>query len=358
MLLQAEGKSYIKTSLTMFTNVFKNVMKIILMTFGFDVVFVQAIAMAVSLIQMIYILWYIRKHYQWIDLKVTPNTKAISQSKNVLVHQVSGLIFNNTDNIVLSIFCGLKTVSVYAMYNLFYTMINTAQVTVSGSVVFLLGQTFHSDKKRFIKLYDCYEVYYLALTFALYSVTTFFILPFMKLYTKGVNDIDYINQYLPYLFAVIGLLSSGRNAPNNVIGFAEHFKQTQYRSIIEAIINISVSIISVMYFGIYGVLFGTIAALLYRTNDIIIYANKKILQRSVWIAYKRWIANIVVFVIVQFLSRFIILDLSSYWKVFLWAVPYTAATFIIYFGVASLLDIETAKFAIQLAIEKIKGRKA
>lgn len=49
---------------------------------------------------------------------------------------------------------------------------------------------------------------------------------------------------------------------------------------IEAAINVIVSIAAVQFIGIYGVLLGTIAALLYRTNDFIIYANTKILMRS------------------------------------------------------------------------------
>ena len=52
------------------------------------------------------------------------------------------------------------------------------------------------------------------------------------------------------------------------------------RSMIEAAINVIVSIAAVQFIGIYGVLLGTIAALLYRTNDFIIYANTKILMRS------------------------------------------------------------------------------
>lgn len=356
LLLQAEGKVYVKTVLTIATTIFKNAAKIILMALGCDVVFVQAIAMVVSIIHMLYVTWYIKKYYGWIDLKVEPDFSAISQSKNVLIHQISQLIFNSTDNIVLSFFCGLKTVSVYAMYNLFFTMITTAQTTVSGSVIFLLGQTYHSDKKRFLKLYDCYEMYYITLVFALYSVTNFFILPFMKLYTFGITDTEYIDKYLPHLFILISLLSCGRNAPNNVINFEGHFKQTQNRSILEAIINISVSIITVPTLGIYGVLIGTIVALLYRTNDIIIYANRKILKRSVWITYKRWLINFAVYCAMLYTNQFWKIDLISYKSIFLWVGPYTAYTFIAFFGIASLCELPVSKDAKELLLLYIRRK--
>ncbi|MGM9553385.1 MAG: sugar isomerase [Faecousia sp.] len=357
LLLQAEGKNYIKTSLTMFTNVFKNIAKIVLMALGFDVVFVQMIAMAVSLIQMLYITWYIKKYYGWIDLSVKPDYEAISQSKNVLVHQISGLIFNNTDMIVLSVFCGLKTASVYSMYTMLFGMISTALSTVSSSFLFSLGQMFHVDRERFLKLYDGYELFYMTLVFALYSVANFFILPFIARYTVGVNDVNYVDPYLPLLFISTFLLSCGRSAPNQVINFAGHFKLTQKRSIAESAINLSVSLIAVNFFGIYGVLFGTIAALLYRSNDIIIYASKKILHRSPFITYKRWGVNLAIFVLVLFVNRFLSFNLDSYSSIVLCCIPYAICIFFLFFGVAALSEPKTARFVLALLRSKTKRKR-
>lgn len=353
LLLQAEGKNYIKTSLTMATNVFKNIAKIALMAIGFDVVFVQAISMVISLIQMIYITWYIKKNYSWIDLSVKPDFQAISQSKNVLVHQISGLIYNNTDSITLTIFCGLKTVSIYSMYTLLFGMISTALSTVSSSILFTLGQMFHIDKERFMKLYDTYELYYMTLVFALYSVANFFILPFMRLYTGGINDVDYIDPILPLMFISTYLLSCGRSAPNQAINFAGHFKKTQNRAIAEAAINLIVSVIAVQFLGIYGVLVGTIAALLYRSNDIILYASHHILNRKALITYKRWGVNLIVFILILFINSFIKIELNSYAQIIITCIPYTILTLIFFFGVASLSERKTAAFAFSLIKSKL-----
>lgn len=338
----------------MFTNVFKNVAKIVLMTCGFGVVFVQAIAMVVSLIQMIYITYYIKRNYSWINLKVSPDYKSISQSKNVLIHQISYLIFNNTDTVILTIFIGLKVVSVYSMYTMLFGMISTTLTTVTASFSFLLGQSFHVNKERFIKLYDSYELYYMTLVFALYSVANFFILPFMRLYTAGVTDVNYIDSYLPLLFISTYLLSCGRSAPNQSINFSGHFKQTQSRSILESIINICVSLIAVHFWGIYGVLVGTIAALLYRSNDMIIYANHIILKRKVWGTYKRWIINLCLFIIVLIINRFLKFQLDSYVKIFAVCIPYAICTMVLFFGVASLSEPQTAKFTFGILKSKIK----
>jgi O-antigen/teichoic acid export membrane protein len=357
LLLQAEGKNYIQTTLQMLTNVFKNLATILLISFGFDVVFVQMIAMFVSLIQMIYISWYIKRHYSWIDLSVKPDYPSISQSRNVLVHQISLLVFSNTDIVVLSIFCGLKTSSVYSLYSMLLGLISKTLSIITSSLAFTLGHSFHQDKERFMKLYDTYELYYITLAFALYSVANYFMLPFLRLYTSGVSDINYIDRYLPLLFISVSLLACSRNASGQAINVAGHFKLTQYRSVAEAVINIVVSLICVNFFGIYGVLFGTITALLYRANDMVLYAARHILKRSPLITYKRWGVNLLLFVAVLFLNRFILLDINSYLTLALYCIPYTACVMILFFGVSSLADWKTAKYAIgyvKLRLQKNK----
>lgn len=77
------------------------------------------------------------------------------------------------------------------------------------------------------------------------------------------------------LFVVIALLENSRLSSAKAIHVAGHFKQTQWHAWVEMAINIIVSLIGVLAWGIYGVLIGTIAALLFRANAMIIYANKK-----------------------------------------------------------------------------------
>ena len=65
-----------------------------------------------------------------------------------------------------------------------------------------------------------------------------------------------------------------------MINAAGHFKETQWRAILEAVINITVSILLIKPLGMYGLLIGTICSFAYRTTDIIYYAHKHILDIS------------------------------------------------------------------------------
>ena len=128
---------------------------------------------------------------------------------------------------------------------------------------------------------------YTGVSFVIFTISFVLIKPFVTLYTQGINDVDYLLPGMAFLFTFINLLSSSRATGSMLITVSGHAENTKVRSIAEAVINLVSSIILVNIFQIRGVLLGTIIALLYRANDIVIYANKNILNRNPWQEYKR-----------------------------------------------------------------------
>ena len=288
LLIQAEGQNYVLNNVQTFVSVFTAIGKIVLLLQGYHLAAIQTMYFAVSLSQFAFIRFYMKRRHPWLNFSAVPNHGALSQKHSVLIHQISGLIFQNTDVLILTFACGLKTVSVYTMYVMLFGMIATVISTVNSGMSFVMGQTYHTNRKKFFRLYDAFETYNMALTFSMYCTAHIFILPFLKIYTRGVTDINYIDPRLPFLFTTTYLLSNGRSAAQRVIEYAGHFQKTQKQSLIESAINIFVSLICVFRFGIYGVLLGTIAALLYRTNEMIRYASENLLGRPPWITLKKW----------------------------------------------------------------------
>lgn len=125
----------------------------------------------------------------------------------------------------------------------------------------------------------------------------------------------------------------------------------------EMAINITVSLIGVITWGIYGVLIGTIAALLFRANAMIIYANKKILDRSPWKTYRRWLINLALFVAVTLISKpvFAHISLDTYPKIIFWAAISCLIIVPLFFAVASLFDRKTYEYAKELVTPYIKN---
>lgn len=126
ILLQAEGKNYINTALTSLASTLVSVTKIVMLLFGCNIIAIQFTYLLINLLKVVTIGVYIKQKYKWLDLRSEPNYEAIGQKNAAFVNQICDLIFRNTDTIVLSIFCDLKVVSVYAMYTLLFSMIRTA----------------------------------------------------------------------------------------------------------------------------------------------------------------------------------------------------------------------------------------
>lgn len=344
VLLQAEGKKYLMSIVTMLIYIAQNIVKIVLLLQGFDVIAIHIGYFIISLCQMGFYFYYMRRNYKWLDLHSVPNKAALSQSNAVLVQQITWMICSNTDILVLTYVAqDLKAVSVYSVYLMVYSTIEKLFSTFFGSFHYVLGQKYNTDQAGYMTMHRTYEAVSMFGSFALYTIAFILTTPFMKIYTAGITDVAYVDRYLPFLFTFMHLLSSSREASSRVINFAGHFKQMQWRAMLESVSNLVSSIILVKILGIYGVLLGTIIAYLYRTNDIIIYANRKILKRSCWETYKLWLQNIIVFGMVWAIFSFIPLSPTNFAEFFMVGIPVGIFICILYLGEAWITDREAAR---------------
>lgn len=338
ILLEADGQKYIWNTANMVTMTLANLIKALLIIQGKSMIIMQLGYTAVSLLQLAAVYGYGKKKYSWLDKKIKPDFSAVSQRYSALVHQVSGLIFGSTDMILLTAMCDLKQVSIYSVYSMVMNLVNNLISQISGSVTYKMGQIYYKDKERFILYHHVYEIANLILVFSAFTVAYLFLPAFIGLYTAGITDANYQQAYLPILFVLVQLLSCGRTASANVINYAGEFKNTQNRSIIESVINIVVSIVGIRYFGIYGALFGTIAALLYRTNDMIWYAAKRILQISPWYTYRRWLGCGALFVVIGRVQNSLLIQAAGYLELVLKAAVSGIVFMILYSVMEIILD--------------------
>lgn len=338
ILLEADGQKYIWNTANMVTMTLANLTKAVLIIKGKSIITMQLGYTVVSLLQLAVVYGYGKKKYCWLDKKIKPDFAAVSQRYSALVHQVSGLIFGSTDMILLTAMCDLKQVSIYSVYSMVMNLVNNLISQISGSVTYKMGQIFYKDKNRFILYHHVYEIANLILVFSAFTVAYLFLPAFIGLYTAGITDADYQQTYLPILFVLVQLLSCGRTASANVINYAGEFKNTQNRSIIESVINIVTSIVGIHYFGIYGALFGTIAALLYRTNDMIWYAAKRIMKISPWYTYKRWLGCGALFVIIGKIQSSLSIQANGYVELVLKAAASGIVCLILYGVMEVILD--------------------
>lgn len=354
LLMQAEGYSYVTTKINILVNILISCAKIILLLSGFNVLAVQFSYFVCQIIRTLCYRIYIRKKYPDINLKAKPDFGAISQKKAVLVHQVSTLIFNSTDVMLLTFLTrDLKVVSVYTLYSSIVTTLFNLIQTMSAGFDFKLGQMYAVDRQQYNKLYHVFEIFHMTLVFSVMSALYVILLPFMTLYTRNVTDINYINTWYPLLFVMVPLLTHGRTAANSGINFAGHFEQTKWYAVIESAINLSVSIVSILLIGLPGALLGTIVASVYRTVNIIWYYYKNISPDSVWRTIRRWIVCFGVFGLTVLCNFLFPLRLGNYLLVALAAAGSGILFLAVYGGLQLWLNPGERGLMIEIAYEPI-----
>lgn len=301
ILLEVDGRKYIITSSETILQLLASIAKILVLLLTDSLVLMQFVYCMLSLLQLGYVYAHAKRRYTWLDVKAEPDFEAISQRNSVLVHQISGMVFNNTDVLLLSFLCDFGVVSVYTVYNIFFSQIQTFITTTASSFSFALGQMFHTDREKFMKVYTVYETVYIMVTFLIYTLMAVFLLPLIQIYTKGITDAEYTNVYLVVLFVIMNLLANGKLPSSYVLEYAGRFKETRSHAIVEMTINIIVSVAAILKWGICGAIAGTIAALLYRSVMTIYYSNKKVLERGMFHTYKLWLINGILFVCIMLL---------------------------------------------------------
>ena len=337
-LMIADGSNYIIVNITTIIKILTSVFKIVLINLGIHIVLLQIVYLALSALEALIYIIIIKTRYGWIDWRAEQEEKALSERKYFVIHEISNVIFNSTDILILSIFCDLTVASVYAIFNMIFSALNALISQIHNGCFFVLGQEYKRENNSYKVVHDIYDTCYMAMVFALISVAYLLINPFVTLYTNGVTNVNYTDPWLALLFCLVQLLSCCRITSSNLIKVAGHAKKTINRAIVEAAINLVASLVLVNLFGIHGVLLGTIVALVYRTNDMVVYANKKILNRSPWKTYRTIIVYSLMFVGVVITNECVQIRVVNYSAFFGLGAILATISLILYFAAGFLLE--------------------
>jgi O-antigen/teichoic acid export membrane protein len=299
ILMEVDGRRYVINNAETVLQLASNIGKILVLLLTDSLILIQFVYCIMYLAQLVFLYVYAKRRYKWLDLKAKPDFDAISQKNSVLVHQLSGMVFNNTDIILISVLCDFKAVSIYTIYNIFFSQVQNFITSIVSSFTFALGQMFHADRERFDKLFNVYETFYTMATFIIYTLMGVFLLPLIQIYTSGINDAEYSNTLLVFLFVLMNLIANSKIPVNSVIEYSGDFAKTRSYAIWEMIINITVSVAAILYMGICGAILGTIAALVYRGVVTIYHSNKNVLKRNQLNTYKIIFSNGAVFAAVM-----------------------------------------------------------
>ncbi len=342
--LGANGKQYIVTWVGMLTKLLCYTVRIVLSLLAVNISYIQVGYFLVSLVQLFIYYTYMKKKYGWIDYKTAPKDVKLPDRNAYIVTEIAWTIFSSTDMIVLSMFVSTKMSSVYSVYNMVFVALNGLLNAAYAAVNYNLGHAYVTGIEQYKKVHSFYHSFFVAAMTVLMCVAYIMIIPFVKLYTVGVTDVEYINKQLPLMFCLVQLLSWSRYVAGNLSGIAGYAKQTSNVSLIEALINITGSVILVNYLGIVGVLIATVIALPLKVVYLNWLADRKVMKRSPKKTIMTLTVNYLIFGATVVLNEFISIPVNSYVQFFI----YSAGLFVIYLIITFALNALVNKDMLKL----------
>lgn len=317
VLLTADQRAYINAGIQMISNILNAICVIILMSLGVSVLYTQIISTTIIVFKLIMMKKYIKNNYPNVSYDEDTDMKYIENRWDAFSYQLTGMIISYTPIVIITIFCGLLEVSVYSIYNLVFSSVTM----IIGVFSFGLTSSFGSliaenNKEKLIESYDMYESLYYGIVFSMFIISLLLINSFIKIYTKGIDDINYLRPTLGYLFVISGILKNLRTPHITLVEAGGLFKENNKQNIIESILCIMVSIILTNIYGMEGVLMGLIIGFAYRLYKYVNFTNSKLLQVNVLKSYIKIVTNCTL--ILPSLAFYKVIDLINPKNILIW----------------------------------------
>lgn len=352
LLLNADQRGYIQYTAQIITLILNTIACYVVIKLGASIQIVKLTTSLIFLLRPFFLVLYVKKHYA-INRKITYTEEPIKQKWNGMAQHFAAYVLSGTDNIVLTLFSSLANVSIYSVYYLAIAGVRSALLSMTNGFQSLIGEML--AKKETVKLNNFFgyvEWFLHTGTTLVFGCTGVLLVNFVRVYTNGIHDADYIQP----LFAVLITIANAGHClrlPYNILILASgHYKQTQSNYIVAMILNIVISIATVKIWGLVGVSIGTLVAMAYQTVWMARYDSKNIIC---W-PFKNFLKQCgvdAITVIVASLATFKIPMLSvSYVSWFLLAIE----VFAVWLVIAILINSVFYRERVLSMFRRVKGR--
>ena len=266
ILLSADQKNYLVAIYYQSANLVKLALQIYL-AYNFKNLYVWvAVEFLFGIIGCIILNWKINKEYPWLKvdkkqgkhlLKKYP--EVITKTKQVFIHKIKDFVLVKSDELFIFLFVSLKMVAFYGNYMIIISKLISLFAAVTGSVGASVGNLVaEGNKDRMLKVFWEYTTIQhtiaATLSFSLYILLE----PFISHWLGA----EYIMDHAILILLVIFIYITNSRQSVDSFNYAHGLYADVWSAWAELIINVSVTIICGLQWGIIGILLGKIASLI------------------------------------------------------------------------------------------------
>lgn len=220
--------------------------------------------------KLIYILltrWYCYKRFPYLKRRISvtyeqiKETRIFAEIRSNIAVMIAMVVFNGTDNIVITGFLGITVAGLYSNYQTIYNQLRTLISKFINGMSMSVADYIHRTQDDVKKEELFYEVQFLCGTVGVICICCFFSLaqPFITIVFGEGLLLDTHVLFIISIMLFANVISTGSAMFRHSMG--KYWLDRNYQ-LIAAAVNLVLSIVLVRIIGLPGILIGTIAGTL------------------------------------------------------------------------------------------------
>ena len=265
VLLSADQKNYLVAIYFQSAGIIKTAIQISLALTYKNLYLWVAIEFLFGVLGCIILNWKINKEYPWLKtdksqgkllLKKYPGV--LNNTKQIFIHQIKDFILSKSDELFVFIFVSLKMVAYYGNYIMIISKVSLLFKSALDSVNAGIGNLVaEGNKSQMLKVFwELMTIRHFVAGILCYSIYCF-IEPFISLWLGREYIMDH---HILVLLAIYIYISNSRGVVD-AFNHAHGLYADVWSAWTELILNMSITIIAGVYYGIIGILLGKIISI-------------------------------------------------------------------------------------------------
>ncbi len=265
ILLASDQKNYLVAIYYQSANILKIILQIFLAYTYKNLYLWVAVEFLFGIVGCIILNWKINKEYPWLHVNklqgkqlLKDYPEIIAKTKQVFIHKIKDFVLVKSDELFIFLFVSLKMVAYYGNYMIIISKLISLFSSITGSIGASVGNLVAEGNKPhmhrvFWEITTIQHTIAATLVFSLYCL----IEPFISHWLGA----EYIMDHRILILLMVYIYITNSRGSVDTFNYAHGLYADVWSAWAELLINVSVTIVCGLKWGIIGILLGKIASL-------------------------------------------------------------------------------------------------
>ncbi|OGF56233.1 MAG: hypothetical protein A2452_13555 [Candidatus Firestonebacteria bacterium RIFOXYC2_FULL_39_67] len=310
-----------------------------------NIIILKVAALAPILLRSLILYLYVKWKYKYINYNAEADMQALDKRWDVFYLQILGVVQVGAPIVILTVFTNLKLVSIYSIFTIIISGVSGVLGIFLNGLSSSVGNVIARKELKILqKTTEETESIFYGLLTIFFSITMVTLMPFVRLYTRGISDANYDLPTIGILFVINGIFSNLKAPQGMLVISAGMYKETRKQSTIQALILVVAGVILVPSFGLAGVLVASCLSNLYRVVDLLYFVPHNLTKLPIRKTFIKQFMVLICLIIIWISSRFVNICPNNYYEWFKYVFIVMFYSLLIAIAMTMLFDRTNLKY--------------